>query len=284
MHDSDLIVRREGATPLPVPAAVIAAIDERPLGGASLTSGTTGGGTYAQARDSGAIHLVTTLSDLKLYASGDAPAVVLVAEGRYVGAAETRIVQACHQACEADDPIPEQTVSVSDCTHGEAIFELEFNTDTLRVGSNKTIIGLGKGAHLVDTTLVLDGSSNVILRNLAIEEVGKGIVAMGNGLSLSPAHHVWLDHMTLRDVSHTSLNIASSFDQENAQALVDAAGFVTASYVQFDGFVSASCSQRSQLVLTANRSPALTVTHSWFEHGRIRAPNFARAWHVGSPL
>jgi len=48
---------------------------------------------------------------------------------------------------------------------------------------------------------------------------------------------------------------------------------VTVSNVLFDGFVSGSCSERSESVLTTNRTPALTVTRSWFSGARIRTPN-----------
>lgn len=98
-------------------------------------------------------------------------------------------------------------------------------------------------------------------------------MGVSNGISLAPADHVWLDHLTLRDISRGSVSIVSTWDQEHAQALVQEAGYVTLSNVLFDGFVSGSCSQRSESVLTTNRTPALTVTRSWFSGARIRTPN-----------
>lgn len=54
--------------------------------------------------------------------------------------------------------------------------------------------------------------------------------------------------------------------------MVDESGYITISSVRFDGFVSGSCGQRSERVLTTNRNPAITVTGSLFEGGRIRSP------------
>lgn len=271
VQDSDLIVA-PGNKPPVLTQAQIDAIDARPIGGASLTTGTSGGGTYAQAAAANAIYAVDTLSDLKKRASGDAPAVVLVAAGQYAGAAEPRTVQACTQTCAASDPVGEGTLEASSCPTDATIFDVSVATDTLRVGSNKTIIGLAGGARLMNMTVVLDGSSNVILRNLSVESVATGVAPVDDGMSLDPANHVWLDHLTFRDISNSGLRVVSTWDQDNAQALVDEAGYITISNVHFDGFVSASCSQRSERMFTTNRNPAITVTGSLFEGARIRSP------------
>jgi pectate lyase len=150
---------------------------------------------------------------------------------------------------------------------------LATTTDTLRVGSNKTIIGLDGGAHLVDVSVVLDGSSNIILRNLSVESVSRGVVSLSDGISLDPADHVWLDHLSLGDISRAGVNIISTWDQDNGQTVVDESGYITISNVHFDGFLSGSCSQRSEKILMTNRNPAITVTGSLFEGGRIRSPS-----------
>jgi pectate lyase len=273
-RDSNLIAAgTNGVAIVTLPQAVIDAIDERPLGGASLTSGTTGGGNYSDARANGTLFLVNTLDDLKARVSGDAPAIVVVKPGAYTGAGAERTVQACHQACAPDDPIAEGTLPAADCTHGEALFDVTLNSDVLRIGSNKTIIGLDAGSHLVNVSVSLDGSSNVILRNLAIESLDSDLSLVDDGLSMDPAHHIWLDHLSTRDVSNATLPIVSTWDQDQNQALVDESGYITISNAHFDGLVRGSCSQRSELVLTTNRNPAITITRSWFARARIRAPN-----------
>lgn len=273
VQDSDLIVAPSGTKPPILPQSVIDAIDARPIGGASLTTGTSGGGDYEQAKAASAIHLVSTLDDLKNRVSGDTPAVVLVAEGQYVGAGEPRTVQVCTQDCAATDPVAQETIEASSCPAGATIFDLATTADTLRVGSNKTIIGLDGGARLVNVSVELDGSSNIILRNLSVERVSSGVVPVTDGISLYPANHVWLDHLSLRDVSRNGVTIVSTWDQDNAQALVEESGYVTFSNVHFDGFVSGSCSQRSERVFITNRNPAITITGSLFEGARIRSPS-----------
>ena len=274
IRDSDLIVApASDGEPLALSQPIIDAIDARPIGGASLTTGTSGGGSYAQARAARTIYQVATLSDLKKRVSGDTPAVVLVAEGQYTGAGEMRTLQVCTEACAATDPVAEQTLEASSCHADSKLFDLAITTDTLRVGSNKTIIGLGRGAQLIDISVVLDGSSNLILRNLSIENVSSGVVPVSDGLSLDPADHVWLDHLTFRDVSSAAINIVSKWDQDNAQSVLTESGYITLSNVHLDGFVSGSCGQRSERMLTTNRTPALTVTGSWFEGARIRSPS-----------
>lgn len=277
-RDSYLIAAASATEPEPtealvLPQAVQDAIDERPLGGASLTSGTTGGGTYAEARAAGALFRVATLSELELRVSGDEPAVVVIEAGSYVGETAARSVAACHQPCAADDPRREQTVAAASCTNGEALFDVAVTSDSLRIGSNKTIIGLDAGAWLDNVSVSLDGSSNVIVRNIGIKGVDSEVPTGSDGFSLRPSNHVWLDHVSLRDISHSALPIVSSWDQEQDQAIVEEAGYVTISNADFDGFLDSSCSQRSESVLTTNRSPALTITRSLFRNARIRVPN-----------
>lgn len=278
-RDSDLIVAvvREPTSPpselLVLPRNVQAVIDERPTGGASLTSGTTGGGTYTDSQANKTLFRVSSLEDLKLRASGDAPAVVVLDAGTYTGSGDARSVQACLRACEADDPNAERTAPAAQCTNGESLFDVDLRSDVVRVGSNKTVIGLDEGARLVDVSVSLDGSSNVILRNIAIENLDTDVSTRSDGISLAPAHHVWIDHVTLSNISHTALPIVSTWDQDQDQAVVDESGYVTITNSDFDGFLGSACSQRSELVLTTNRNPAITIARSWFRRARIRVPN-----------
>lgn len=273
-RDSDLIVAGvDAGVPVTLGQTVVDAINERPTGGASLTSGTTGGGTYLDARAANALFVVNTLDDLKARVSGDAPAVIVIEAGTYAGSAMGRVVQGCQLACDPDDPITMQTVPASSCTTGASLFDVTLTSDTLRVGSNKTIIGLDTGAHLVNVGVSLDDSSNVILRNLAVEHLDSQISMVGDGISINPANHIWLDHVSVADISNSGLPIVSTWDQDQNQALVVESGYLTISNCAFDGTVTSSCSQRSQLMLTTNRNPAVTIFGSWFHHARIRVPD-----------
>ncbi|GAA3391748.1 pectate lyase family protein [Cryptosporangium minutisporangium] len=82
----------------------------------------------------------------------------------------------------------------------------------VRVGSNTTIVGLGRDARLLGLSLVLDGVDNVIVRNLRFEDAADCFPqwdptdgATGNwnsaydNLQLLGATRVWVDHNTFTD-------------------------------------------------------------------------------------
>jgi len=94
---------------------------------------------------------------------------------------------------------------------------------TVSIGSNKTVVGCGGSIH---GHLSLSGSSNVIVRNLAVVgyncmdnadcQSGADAVTIGNG-----SHHVWFDHDDISDGSDGNLDITSAAD------------FVTISWTKF---------------------------------------------------
>jgi pectate lyase len=247
-------------------APTIAVIDERPIGGASLSGGTTGGGSYAQALARGAVYLVDDIDELRQRLAGDNPAVVLVAEGSYTFSAATpRAVRVCNRHCDLGQALTTEIIVEAYCTNGETVFDAKLTFETVRVGSNKTVIGLGHGATLKNAELDLSGSSNVILRNLSIEDVAPDINGKGDGITIWPGDHIWIDHVTLRNLGHAYIPIHSSWDEENDQALSVEAGYITLTHNRFDGHVAGACNQKSDYVLGTSRNPALTLAYNWFE-------------------
>ncbi len=85
----------------------------------------------------------------------------------------------------------------------------------IAIGSNKTIVGL-TGAKLRGT-IVLNGSANVILRNLTIVgyncsdsmdcQAGADAIAVYGG-----AHHLWFDHLDVSDGSDGNLDVTKASD------------------------------------------------------------------------
>jgi pectate lyase len=82
----------------------------------------------------------------------------------------------------------------------------------IQVGSNKTIIGLGRTGKLGGANLILDRVSNVIIRNLAFEDAADCFPAwtptdgdagnwnsLHDNLTLTAATNVWVDHCTFTD-------------------------------------------------------------------------------------
>lgn len=85
----------------------------------------------------------------------------------------------------------------------------------LPVGSNTTIVGVGDAAFMLGVNLVLNGSDNVIIRNLNFSDAFDCFPqwdptdgASGNwnaqydNISLSGATHVWIDHNAFDDGIH----------------------------------------------------------------------------------
>lgn len=259
----------------PVTPAVAAAIDERPIGGASLNGGTTGGGTYADALNKGQLYYVDSVEGIRALISSDTPAILLIAEGKYDFGTTATKVAVCSQTCDATALIAAQTtvMSESSCTSG-APFEVDDTEETLRFGNNKTLIGLGKGAILRNALVLLSNASNIILRNLAILDNNPSVFNLGGGIEMMPSDHVWVDHCTFRNIGRAYINISASIDGDT-QAILKEAGYTTLTYNLFDGMVEGFCRQRSQFVLGTRRVPALTLAHNWFYRSENRNPLLA---------
>jgi pectate lyase len=74
----------------------------------------------------------------------------------------------------------------------------------LAIASNKTIVGVDGGATLRGGVRVRgsgpdDFVSNVIVQNLEIDAVSSDVER--DGVQFHYAHHVWIDHCTIRDAA-----------------------------------------------------------------------------------
>jgi len=64
----------------------------------------------------------------------------------------------------------------------------------LRVGSNKTLIGIGAKAGLKGKGLMIAGVSNVIIRNLSLTDMDEWLVWGADAMTVVGASKVWIDH------------------------------------------------------------------------------------------
>ncbi len=254
----------------PLDATLIAIIDERPPGSASLDGGTTGGGDYATAFDAGRIFLVDSVQGLQAHLGDDELAIVLIAEGDYdFDGTEER--PTCEQPCDPATPLAQQTIVSGYCTEDDTVSTTVIDYYNLEVGANKTLIGLGAGARFRNVEVNLSKGPNVIVRNIEVRDVAPNVAEFGYGVRVWPGHHVWLDHLTLGNIGHGYIVVASDYD--DTQIITDETAYVTITNCHFDGRVDGVCGQRSPYVVTAHRTPAVTMSMNWFDGSGRRSPN-----------
>ena len=76
--------------------------------------------------------------------------------------------------------------------------------DSIDITSNKTLLGVGSGAHLQGIELQVSGARNVIIRNVAVSHVvAAGAGTANDAIVLSGAMNVWIDRCDLySDLTH----------------------------------------------------------------------------------
>lgn len=186
----------------------------------------TGGGAAAPV-------VVTSWEDLqKLASDPDAPATLLIPEGtwdyrRKGGEAKARLV--CPTTCTEDATKTLFTVlnSTETCANPQVMKTLDERK--LAVGSNKTIVGLGRGARLRGVNVDLGASHNVILRNLALYDVNRTLIEAGDAISIGSAKDVWLDHLTTKWISDGLTDISAGSQN------------ITLSWLRYDGLSTEAC-------------------------------------------
>ncbi|HEX8614494.1 MAG TPA: RICIN domain-containing protein [Telluria sp.] len=129
---------------------------------------------------------------------------------------------------------------------------------TIRVASNKTLVGLDKNARIVGASLNLSGAKNVIIRNLAIENINPGLVEAGDGITISKSSHVWIDHVRFNLISDGHIDIQ---DSKN----------VTLSWNRFDGTNPAVCGNQHHYTNALSNSQ-VSLHHNFWNKTSGRNP------------
>jgi pectate lyase len=73
-------------------------------------------------------------------------------------------------------------------------------TARLKVGSNTSLLGLGKGANIVGKGIDITNSTNIVVRNIAIR-----LVEGGDGMTVQNSTRVWVDHCEFESKISTEL-------------------------------------------------------------------------------
>jgi len=224
-----------------------------------------GFGENAHGGDTTAPVLVESWEELEAVASEpDAPAVILLGEGVHDFRTEPRDQLVCPTVCTNDATRTRYDVLGSDETCAtEPVTETRTDRQ-LALGSNKTIVGLGRGAQIRGVSFGIGGRSNVILRNLALFDVNWHLVEAGDALTIGDTGDVWLDHLTIKWISDDFASIQTG-----------TAG-ATVSWVRFDGVTEAACRGRHTFATTVTDS-RVTYHHDFFDNVESHSPRVDNA-------
>jgi len=185
------------------------------------------------------------------------------------------------------------------------------------IGSNTTIIGVGRDAGIVGGSLRIRDADNVIIRNLEISDAydcfpqwspsdsGGNWNSEYDNISVWTSTHVWVDHVTLNDGEHPPSALPEYFGQrfEVHDGLLDVthgSDLVTVSYSEFDdhdktmliGSTNSPTYDVGKLRVTVHhnlfrqvwqRLPRVRYgqVHVYNNHYVLPAEGFEYAWGVG---
>jgi len=92
----------------------------------------------------------------------------------------------------------EQILDVAAYCSGKTTYDITFDaagTSPLRVGSNKTLIGIGADSAIKGKGLMLSGGvSNIVIRNLSVTDINDGVIWAGDAITIDNASRIWIDH------------------------------------------------------------------------------------------
>ncbi|MEV5436158.1 pectate lyase [Streptomyces sp. NPDC052682] len=160
----------------------------------------------------------------------------------------------------------------------------------LPVGSNTTLVGLGAKAVLKGASLQVRNADNVIIRNLDIRDaydcfpvwqpntggLGDWKTAY-DGIWLTGATHVWVDHVTLSDTGHPDEKEPTYFARnylrhDGLLDITNGSDLVTVSWSRFADHDKAMLIGNSDALTSDRGKLRVTLHHNAFESVVQRAP------------
>lgn len=234
------------------PVALRKTIRIEPIG---FAAGVTGGIAAAPQR-------VSTWSDFEALVTSDEPATILLDEGlhdfRRTGS-EVTTSQICPVVCADDASRTVYQGLSSDSTCSSTEVAVERDERRIRVGSNKTIVGLGRGARVRGVSLHVNASENLIVRNVALFDINQSLLESEDAINMAQATGVWLDHITVKWASDAFADILAGTEG------------VTVSHSLFEGSTDAECGGQERWAVSVTDAQ-VTIHHSRFEHLSSHAP------------
>ncbi|MEE2568940.1 pectinesterase family protein [Pseudarthrobacter sp. J64] len=124
------------------------------------------------------------------------------------------------------------------------------------VAANKSIIGAGAGAELVNAGFKLINVSNVIFRNFTVRDSyipgdwdGKLPDNDRDGIQIDTSHHIWVDHMKIQRMGDGLIDTRKDSD-----------------YITYSWNVFADNNKALGVGWTANAVTKMTIHHNWIRN------------------
>lgn len=204
--------------------------------------------------------VVRTWEELKKVAEEpNEPAVIVLPEGNYDFRDTPRMQAVCPSTCSNDAAKPQYTVLVGTQKCAVALVEKPRDERSLSPGSNKTLVGLGRGAQIRGVNFDLGASHNVVIRNLSLYGINPELIEAGDAFTLAKASQIWIDHCTTKWISDGFLDANPGTKD------------LTLSWLRMDGVSSQECNGEHTRACQLNDTTA-TVHHSFFDHVLGHAP------------
>lgn len=158
------------------------------------------------------------------------------------------------------------------------------------IGSNKTIVGLGKDARIIHGNLRIKDADNVIVRNLELVDsydifpqwdpldgsAGNWNSEYDN-LTIEGSTHVWVDHCSIHDGEHPDKSAGEYFGRpfqhhDGALDITLGSSFVTVSYNHIHDHDKTHLVGNSDTVTTDEGRLKVTLHHNYYENVSQRLP------------
>lgn len=157
----------------------------------------------------------------------------------------------------------------------------------VRIPSNTVLIGIDGASGFMGGSIMIDGVSNVVLRNLVIQdgydpfphhEANDGYNAEYDAVAVDNAKNVWIDHCTFADTKTvTHVRTGGSLDEkwqtyDGLCDITNASANITISYCKFMNHDKTMLIGSSDSESISNKSRTVTLHHNYFYNCGQRLP------------
>lgn len=216
----------------------------------------------------GAVPVVAaTWNELVAAVASDDPKVVVIEEGNYDfrrSGSELEDVDVCATECPSVPGKSELEVLLDEVVCETPLVTVQRYDRKLSIGSNTTIVGLGRGALIRGVTFDFSEKENIIVRNVALYDINAHLLEAGDAFGLTQPERIWIDHGSVKWASDGFTDIRQGSRN------------VTLSYMHYDAANEAACDGQHRWTSEITDAE-VTIHHSRFDRASSRAPFIAGA-------